>query len=221
MLKLPTDREIAKLAWSLYDHAPVSVRLLASARTYICPMQPLLAEVPMNSTVFDIGCGSGLFLSLLVANRQVVEAIGIDLNVKALQSAKSAMLKLASNNPKISVDFIMASDVNQWPETHFSVVSMIDVMHHIPPKKQRYIFESAVSRVSPGGYLLYKDMCHKPFWKATANQLHDLVLARQWIHSVPMDRVKQWGLSLGLQLFNESNYSVIAYGHEKLVFKKP
>jgi 2-polyprenyl-3-methyl-5-hydroxy-6-metoxy-1,4-benzoquinol methylase len=148
-------------------------------------------------------------------------AIGTDLNVKALQSAKSAMLKLTKKNPKISVEFIKANDVNQWPETHFSVVSMIDVMHHVPPRKQQYIFESAVSRVSPGGYLLYKDMCQKPLWKATANRLHDLLLARQWIHYVPINRIKQWGISLGLELVNQSDYSRFVYGHEKLVFKKP
>ena len=220
MPKLPNDQEIAQLAWSSYRDSPVSIRLLASLRTYICPMQPLLNTVPNNATVFDIGCGSGLFLFLLVAHKQVVEAIGTDLNVKALQSAKAAITQLTANNPKTTVNFIKTNDTNEWPETCFSVVSMIDVMHHISPKEQRAVFEKATQRICPGGYLLYKDMCQKPFWKASANRLHDLILAGQWINYVPIEKIKKWGCSLGLELVEESYYSRFFYGHEQLLFKK-
>ena len=159
MPKQLTDLEIAKLAWYLYCDASISVRLLASARTYICAMQPLLAEVPPQSTVFDIGCGSGLFLSLLGANGQITYAIGSDLNIKALQSAKTAISRLAEKRNGVTIDFIEAEEPKNWPDTCFSVVSTIDVMHHIPPRQQRATFEAAAQRVGPGGRLLYKDMC--------------------------------------------------------------
>ena len=220
MSKLATDLEIAKLAWSLYCDVPISVRLLASARTYICPMQPLLAEVPKNSTLFDIGCGSGLFLSLLIANGQVTEVIGSDANPNILHSAKAVITRLAKKRGDVTIDLIKAEEPKNWPDTTFSVVSLIDVMHHVPPQKQRGVFEAAAQRVCPGGRLLYKDMCQRPLWRATANRLHDLILARQWIHYVSIDMIKNWGRSCGLELEKEAHYSRYVYGHEKLVFKK-
>lgn len=219
MLKLTTDSEISKLAWYAYQDAPSSIRLLASARTYICPMQPLLREVPPDSSLFDIGCGSGLFLSLLVASGQLTKAVGSDPNSKALNCAKGATERIA-NEPNISIDFVQSTTPQTWPDGSFSVVSMIDVMHHIPPQQQQAFFEEAVQKVSTGGRLLYKDMCKRPFWKATANRLHDLVLARQWIHYVPISTIKKWGANCGLQLENEMYYSRFVYGHEMLVFKK-
>ncbi|PSF37906.1 hypothetical protein C7H19_07970 [Aphanothece hegewaldii CCALA 016] len=221
MSKLLTNQKIAFLAWNLYKDAPITTRLLASARTYICPMQPLLGEVPKHSTVLDIGCGSGLFLFLLIANEQVTKAVGIDANAKMLNSTKLTAHQLAQKRLGIDINFIEADNPNDWPNNNFSVVSMIDVIHHIPPEKQQAVFEEATQRVCPGGYLLYKDMCKQPFWRATANRLHDLILARQWIHYCPIDKIKQWGSACGLTLEKESYYSKWVYGHEKLVFKKP
>jgi SAM-dependent methyltransferase len=215
------DREISKLAWQIYCDAPISIRLLSSARTYICPMTPLLVEVPHHSTIFDIGCGNGLFLSLLIANGQVREGIGTDLNIQALDSAKLATKRLTETQPEIKVNFIQTADFKEWPDTHFSVVSMIDVMHHIPPQAQYSVFEAAVGRVASGGRFIYKDMCRKPWWKAMANRLHDLLLARQWINYVPIETIEEWGSRCGLQLEHKSCYSRYVYGHEKLVFVKP
>ncbi|MCP2726905.1 class I SAM-dependent methyltransferase [Limnofasciculus baicalensis] len=220
MPNLSKDQEISKLAWQVYCDAPMSIRLLASARTYICPMLPLLVEVPDNSTIFDIGCGSGLFLSLLVANSQVRSGIGTDLNIKALNSAKLATKRLTEKQPEVMVDFQQTGDCKEWPNTSFSVVSMIDVMHHIPPQAQYTVFAAAIERIAPGGRLIYKDMCLKPWWKATANRLHDLLLAREWINYVPIETIKEWGSQSGLKLVNESYYSRYVYGHEKLVFVK-
>ena len=125
MPKPLTDLEIAKLTWRLYREAPMLVRLLATARTYTSSMQSLIAEVPQRSTVFDIGCGSGLFLSLLIANDRVTNAIGCDPNVNALRIAKTATARLVEQRAGVTIDLIEAEDPQNWPDTSFSVVSMI------------------------------------------------------------------------------------------------
>ncbi|OUC11635.1 MAG: hypothetical protein B0A82_25850 [Alkalinema sp. CACIAM 70d] len=212
--------EIAASAWKTYRKAPLLTRLLSSARTYICPMQSLLVEVPQGATVFDIGCGSGLFLSLLVAYNVIDYAVGTDVNAKALKSATIAISRQLQLS-EMNVEFIRIENYRQWPVALFSVVSMIDVMHHIPPSHQKAFFEAAVQRVQPGGRLLYKDMCKRPLWRAIANRIHDLLLARQWIHYVPLATIKEWSQECGLELETESHYSRYVYGHEKLVFRKP
>jgi 2-polyprenyl-3-methyl-5-hydroxy-6-metoxy-1,4-benzoquinol methylase len=215
----PTDRAIAQLMWQVYEGAPLAVRILASVRTYICPMAPLVADVPEGSTIFDIGCGNGLFLSLLVAYDRIKGGLGTDLQISALESARLAATRLGREH-SIFVDFLAIETAQNWPTETFSVVSMIDVMHHIPPSQQYHIFASAIDRLAPEGRLIYKDMCRRPWWKALANRLHDLFLAKAWIHYVPIETIKQWGEACGLQLEQESHYSRYFYGHEKLVFRK-
>ena len=72
-----------------------------------------------------------------------------------------------------------------WPSGPFDIVSVIDVMHHVPTIAQRTVIERAASRLKPGGLLVYKDMVERPRWRAWKNRLHDLVLARQWTITHP------------------------------------
>lgn len=219
--KLKTDGEISRLAWHIYQDATPSVRLLAAGRNYICPMQPILEEVPPQATVFDIGCGSGLFLSLLVAQDQCSQIVGCDPNPQALACAKKVATRLLQEQGRsIPTIFLESITPVTWPKTKFSVVTMIDVMHHISPQQQQTFFIEAVEGVAEDGILIYKDMCDSPLWKAAANRLHDLVLARQWINYVPLEQVKQWGKECGLELQKEYFYGRFVYGHEKLIFKK-
>lgn len=216
-----TNPEIAKSALHIYRDSPLSVRLMAGARTYICPVQPLIDEVPQKAIVFDIGCGNGLFLSVLVDRGKIEGGLGVDSNKMVVESAKKIMSRLlAEKHSNAKINFIAVNKASEWPEALFSCVSMIDVIHHIPPALQEEFFFEAARRVAPGGMLLYKDMCARPLWKALANRLHDLILARQWIHYVPVDRIKKWAYSCGLQIERETSYSILSYGHEKLVFKR-
>src|SRR6266576_3469231 len=73
-----------------------------------------------------------------------------------------------------------------------ATVSMIDVMHHVPPSFQKEFLLTACRHVRPSGLLIYKDMCRRPRWRAAANRLHDLVLARQWINYLPISQVELW-----------------------------
>ena len=223
MSKLTTksDREIAALAWFSYSKSPFLFRCLSSLRTFICPMLPLLNQVPEDATVLDLGCGSGLFLLLLVANDKVAYAVGCDSNLKALNSAQQAISQLPSKKANTQVSFMRAEIPENWPNEEFSIVSMIDVMHHVPPPLQQSFFEAATRRLKSGGYLIYKDMCKYPYWKATANRIHDLLLARQLIYYVPSQTIKKWGKDCGIEVVTEKYYSKYFYGHELLVFYKP
>lgn len=220
LITILSDQEIAKVVWNLYSHSPRLIRTLAALRTFTCPMQALLAEVPTQSTIFDIGCGSGLFLSLLIANHQIIKAVGCDPNALALNNAKTVMNQLVATGEKVTVELFEAEDPQHWPNNSFSVVSLIDVMHHISPQKQRTIFEAAAQRVEPGGRLIYKDIGERPLWQGLANRLHDLILARQWINYVSIETIKIWGASCQLELEKEAYYPRYVYANELLVFKK-
>ncbi len=218
---METEKNIDETVSDIYRHSPLAVRLFAFARIRACPMLPLLAEVPPKATVLDIGCGNGLFLLLLAASGKAAKGIGIDCKKKLMEEARGINNRFSSQKHNMMpVDFITVRTPQDWPVMEFSCVSMIDVMHHIPSEKQRSFFFEAARRVGPGGVLLYKDMCVRPLWRTLINRMHDFVLARQWIHYVSADKIKNWAKACGLELEKETHYSKFVSGHEKLVFKR-
>ncbi|MEI7835348.1 MAG: methyltransferase domain-containing protein [Planctomycetota bacterium] len=216
-----SHRYIATVAAGLYVDAPLSKRMLYRWRDAICPFGVLMDAIPPGSSVLDVGCGGGLFLLLLAASGRLASGAGIDVCPAAIAVARQAALRLetVSNVSPKTCEFTLAAAWNDWPRGPFDVVSMIDVMHHVSPPLQRPFLAEAAKRLTPGGILLYKDMCRRPLLFAAANRLHDLILARQWIHYVPLDDISRWAGDEGLAVERRLSYRRFLYGHEMIVFR--
>lgn len=169
--------------------------------------------------MLDVGCGSGLFLGLR-AQVDCVNGIGFDTSEKAIRAA-NAMRQHQSGASNLRFLSIDAKD--DWPGENgsFGVVSMVDVMHHLPQGIRREVIRRACARVAPGGVFLYKDMCIHPAWRRGMNRLHDLLMARQWIHEEPIGQVEAWAREEGMELVREDRINRWWYGHELRVFRKP
>jgi 2-polyprenyl-3-methyl-5-hydroxy-6-metoxy-1,4-benzoquinol methylase len=211
----PTDREISEILWRLYSKATLAQRALAAGRTYICPFDRLTRQVPHGAFVFDIGCGTGAFLNLLSHQGRISAAVGCDVNARALNAASQAAASLPSGPV-----FHRVESSDMWPSGPFDAVSLIDLMHHVPPNLQSAFFTAAASRVRPGGILIYKDMAKRPFWRAWTNRLHDLLLARQWINYVLLSDVIKWAAAAGFSIENREEFVRGPYGHELIVFRR-
>ncbi|MGD9690699.1 MAG: class I SAM-dependent methyltransferase [Phycisphaerales bacterium] len=209
-----TPAELSAIAARFYTRGPLLLRLLNRYRPYICPFEALIERVPRGSTVLDVGCGGGLFLALLSATQRVRLGVGFDSSANAIATAQAIGLP--------ECRFIRLDAAAPWPEEPalFDVVSIIDVMHHVPPAHQRSVIRTAAGRLSPGGLLIYKDMCRRPRWRAAANRLHDLVLAKQWINYAPVGEVENWAREAGLKLAHAANFTRLWYGHELRVFER-
>jgi 2-polyprenyl-3-methyl-5-hydroxy-6-metoxy-1,4-benzoquinol methylase len=203
----------------LYFDADWLVRLLQRGRPYICPMDPLVEETPPGARVLDLGCGSGLFALHLVNSGRAKSVLGIDMSQKAIAAARRAQGHLSLERQG-DVLFEVTGDFRQWPDRQFDAVSMIDMMHHVPPAIRKALFLAALERVEAGGVLIYKDMRRRPRWRAAMNQLHDLVLARQWINHCPSEQILDWAAGAGLTTVRHSLYNKAWYAHELIVFKK-
>jgi len=218
-MRLMTVTTIAELRDSIkimYSSAGFIQRALNSSRPYICPFHTLLKHVPQNSTVLDIGCGSGLFLNLLAYRNIVNTATGIDAAKQPIITARAALKVI---EPKADIIFEHRKVEEGLPDMKFSVVSMIDVIHHIDPNYQRSALESAVSRVSDNGIFLFKDIGSRPLWRAWANRFHDLLLARQWIYYVKETDVQDWIEKAGFQLVHQETINMWWYGHNLMIFQ--
>lgn len=212
----PTPADCAAVSASYYREAPLGRRLLMSYRPYICPLHRLLAQFPRGARVLDVGCGGGLMLVLLAAAGRVREGVGFDSN--------ASMIRLASQVASahgLPLTFEHRGVEAGLPEGAFDVISMIDVMHHVPPSAQPALLDALMQRVRPGGMLIYKDMCRHPRWRSLANRAHDLALARQWIHYLPIQAVDAKAREHGLVEAHRETMTQWWYGHELSVLTRP
>jgi 2-polyprenyl-3-methyl-5-hydroxy-6-metoxy-1,4-benzoquinol methylase len=206
---------MANFATEYYGDLPLKSRVLTKLRPYYCPLQDIAKRVPIGANIFDIGCGPGLLLNSLAAAGRIATGAGVDSNEKAIGAARNAAAKL-----KADLEFRACSEPRAWPQRRFDVVTMIDVMHHISPAMHANFFDEAIQRVKPGGVFLYKDMCLRPRWRATANRITDLASAKQWIHYLSIETAVRWAREARLTLIERRDFvRWQIFGHEMAVFR--
>ena len=64
-------------------------------------------------------------------------------------------------------------------------------------------------------------MVRRPVWRALANRLHDLLIARQRIHYLPVEQVIEWAQAKGFRVIEQRRMDMLWYGHEMVVFVLP
>jgi cyclopropane fatty-acyl-phospholipid synthase-like methyltransferase len=117
-----------------------------------------------NAKVLDIGCGGGLFLSLL--NREGARVLGIELSDSRAQYAKLKH-KLEIYKYPIESDFWQKGYAN-----HFDAVTLWDVIEHV-----NYPFQTlkcAANVLKGGGLLLIDTPCRNSFYHRAGEMTYRL-----------------------------------------------
>jgi 2-polyprenyl-3-methyl-5-hydroxy-6-metoxy-1,4-benzoquinol methylase len=216
-----TAKSLSAMARSLYADGPFLLRTLQHFRPFICPFERLIGHVRAGSSVLDVGCGAGLLLSLAAATGRQFEGLGFDVSPMAIDLAKTMTKRAMVISPQARLSFERLDVDAHWPEGVFDVVFLIDVLHHVPPASQHSLVKRVISKVKPGGTLVYKDMCQRPWWKAQANRLQDLMIARELISYVPVQTVENWAGVEGMQVILSEDLSRFWCGHELRVMRRP
>jgi SAM-dependent methyltransferase len=99
-----------------------------------------------NSTVIDIGCGSGRFIKYFQTKYKYKSITGVDPSAAIL--AADALV-----GPDERVNLIQAAaDKIPFPDNHFDFAYSLGVLHHIPDTAQA--LNDSVKKVKPGGHFL-------------------------------------------------------------------
>ena len=213
----PTAADVTEIARRLYVDGPWLRRKFQHWRPFICPFETLVGYVRPGSSVLDVGCGQGLFLGVLTRLGLISSGLGFDTSARAIESA----VQMARGNDGVGrVVCFERLEPGQWPAGIFDVVSMIDVMHHVPSEHRREMIHAACDRVAPGGVLLYKDMCPRPRWRATMNGLHDLIISGEIVHHEPPENVEAWVAEAGFKSVESRRIDRLWYGHDLRVFSR-
>jgi 2-polyprenyl-3-methyl-5-hydroxy-6-metoxy-1,4-benzoquinol methylase len=215
-----TAAELAALARRFYGNGHSLLSKLMPYRTYICPLEALIPYVAPGATVMDVGCGAGLFLALLAGTVPRVEGFGFDSSRAAIGTALRMSAEVRRSGFSAQLRFETLDATRSWPAGMFDVVSLIDVMHHIPPAQQKSIFLQASRSVNPNGLLLYSEMADRPPFYAVMNRVHDLLLARQWIHYVPIGIADGWAAECGFSIEEAGSVSRFWYRRDIRVYRR-
>lgn len=210
--------ELRRFLYDAYVDTPKPFRLLGAIRPYVCPFDKLLRFVPERASVLDCGCGPGSLLLAMAAVSGIASGTGCDIAAPPLASARAAAQRLGAEDV---LTFVQIRSVHDTPPGPFDVVTMVDVLHHVPGDERAAIVAAAASRVRPGGAFIYKDMTTRSRWRRFAHNVDDWVFTREWVTQVADGAVEQWAAAAGLVLEHAEYIPRLVYGNELRVFRRP
>ncbi len=201
---MKATREISRFAWRCYRNESMAVRWLMRLRPRICPLEIVASAVPEGARVLDVGCGGGLLLAWLSSKHILGEGLGVDSSARAIAIARNCL-----SDKSLSFEVLAPSD--PWPIGPFDVVTLVDVLHHVPRGQQR-AFISRISGTAAQKVIL-KDLDPLPRWKRWMNALHDFIMTRRRVYPRRMVELVAWFEEDGFRVTRCERVDRLWYNH--------
>ena len=144
-----------------FRHRGARTRVHVLVRFLTCPFLRVLAAVPRDARVLDLGAGHGAF-ARLVAARGARRVIAVEPDVRKVQ-------------PVDGVGFVIGFD--DVVRGRFDAIVIIDVLYKIPIAEWDALLARCAARLDPGGTIIIKE--HDP----TARIKHAWNRAQEWLAS--------------------------------------
>jgi 2-polyprenyl-3-methyl-5-hydroxy-6-metoxy-1,4-benzoquinol methylase len=186
-------------------------------RPYICPFDDLLNNLPEGQTVFDFGCGGGMFLQLVAEYKKPKALGGIEISEALIETAKTLLrkyetnidVKLSTYNGRLIPDLI----------ANYDYIFMIDVLHHIPKDLQISHLESLFRLMKPGAKLILKDI-NGGSVLVLFNKLHDIIVVREVGSEMNPRKLKHALENIGFETSEINHKRLYVYPHFTLTCEK-
>lgn len=184
-------------------------------RPYICPFDDILNYLPNNLSLFDIGCGSGSFLSIVDEFKKPVRLAGVEISNDLVENARSLF-----KNKHTPAD-IYKYDGNNIPDQliEYDFVSMIDVFHHIPKEFQVSFMKQLFQKMKPNATLIFKDIDQSSAF-VYFNKLHDLLLSSEIGNEVSLVNAKELLIKSRFTIESFQSRQMLVYPHYTIIAKK-
>jgi 2-polyprenyl-3-methyl-5-hydroxy-6-metoxy-1,4-benzoquinol methylase len=145
-------------ALGLYRGLGTAVSLHTRIRAFTCPMDAILARVPDEGRLLEVGCGHGLFANEAALRHPKLGVLGIDPSAPKIAWAE----KTARDRPNVS---FRVQPVEQVTETGFDAVAVLDVLYLVPRSQWLEFLRACRARLRMGGRFLLKEVDVRPRWK--------------------------------------------------------
>ncbi len=211
------NSEIINYLTSRTTNAGFIDKLKIKYRPIICPFDRLIALVGNKKSMFDIGCGSGQFCSLIANYTSVTKIKGVEINERLVNNAKEIN---ADFKGKKELTFSVF-DGKTLPEDmkDYEIIYLIDVIHHVPKDQQVDFIKEIYNKMNTGTTLVFKDInASHPF--VIFNKIHDLVFAGEIGHELTYNKVIDLLLSIGFTIEENFKQTTFVYPHYFIICKK-
>ncbi len=191
-------------------------RLKIGYRPYICPFGAMLRWVGQGKRIVDIGCGAGQLMLMMHQYCQPQSLHGIEIDEGLVVLCREQAARQGIENMTAET-----YDGTHVPEKvrEADVVTMVDVLHHIPPAQQQAYLTALCQSLRDGQRLLFKDIdAASPL--VVFNKLHDAVLSGQIPHEASADTLRRWLESAGMRILHVERIRMLWYPHVLIVAEK-
>lgn len=212
-----SNSELIKHLESTATKAGIVDRLKIKYRPVICPFDLLLRYTEGKKSVFDIGCGSGQFVSVIARFTSVEKIKGIEISETLIKNAREINAQF-SDKKKISFEVF---DGVKIPDdiAEYEVIFLIDVLHHVPKAAQQAFIQKIKEKMSPGSILVLKDIDASSAF-VVFNKLHDLVFSKEIGHEMSHNNLLKFTQQIGFDVVESFTKRVFVYPHYFVVVKK-
>ncbi|OFX69152.1 MAG: hypothetical protein A2X12_07100 [Bacteroidetes bacterium GWE2_29_8] len=184
-------------------------------RPFICPFDELLNEIEINSSLFDIGCGSGQFLSIVAKFKSSKALGGVEIDSELVNNA----LKLLEQYAPISkIEQYDGVNLPTYIE-NYKYITLIDVIHHVNKEKQNDFIAEIYNKMSLGSRLILKDINADSFF-VWGNKIHDLILSKEIGKELSLKAMIDILKAQGFKIVKISQKRLYWYPHYTIVCDK-
>ena len=157
------ERKIIKM----YSHDFLT-KIYTFFRLKLSPIAKIEKYVPKSGNILDLGCGTGIFANILYLGSQERTILGVDLMNERIKTAK----KISKKKPQLQ---FIVGDVSNVELDVFEIVTLIDLLHHMPFSKQDNLLKRIFINLRKGGLVLIKDLEKNPNWKYIFHCIQDFI----------------------------------------------
>ncbi len=137
---------------SHYKNLPFGTRLFLHLRWWLTPYDKMAEQLPRTGTIYDLGCGHGLFSLSLAQTAKKREVVGLDHDAVRITVASQAGKNVS--NLKFETADLSAAATRKKPDA----ISMIDVMHYFDLSQQESNLAQAWQVLPDGGILIFREV---------------------------------------------------------------
>lgn len=141
-------------------------------RHWTCPIKRIFQLIPEGKSYIDIGCGYG-FISIWTA-LVFPEARVTGMDVEESRITFANELAADIDNLRFMVKDVRTDDIEAA-----EIMLLIDLFHHVPFDNQMPFLKQCIDKTPENGYIIFKDIDRKPWWKFRVNYIQDYVFTGQ------------------------------------------
>ena len=136
-------------ALARYRTAPIAARLFIHGRAFLSDLAVVERYVPKQGFIVDLGSGHGLFSCVLRESAPARRVLGIDLDPRKVDVARSAIQDTQWLRFEVG-------DIVLTPPPKCDAVTIVDVLYLLTFEQQEQVLRNAASALGEGAPLIVK-----------------------------------------------------------------